>query len=105
MFPKRTCYRHALELQSSSHKSGKRRPLTCDEVERLPDTADARVEMLVSSGRKGALRALRDAQLLKTVYAFGLHRTEAVVLDTVDLHHNAKMRQWGALRCDPRAVG
>ena len=38
---------------------------------------------------------LRDAQLLKTVYAFGLRRTEVVMLDTVDLHHNAKMRQWG----------
>jgi len=74
---------------------GKRRPFTYDEVERLFDTADARVELLVSSGRKGALGALRDAQLLKTVYAFGLRRTEVVMLDTVDLHHNAKMRQWG----------
>ncbi|WP_323741039.1 tyrosine-type recombinase/integrase [Microbacterium abyssi] len=74
---------------------GKRRPFTYDEIERLFDTADARVELLVASGRKGALGALRDAQLLKTVYAFGLRRTEAVMLDTVDLHHNAKMRQWG----------
>ena len=74
---------------------GKRRPFTYDEIERLFDTADARVELLVNSGRKGALGALRDAQLLKTVYAFGLRRTEAVMLDTVDLHHNAKMRQWG----------
>ena len=74
---------------------GKRRPLAYDEVERLFDTADARVETLVGSGRKGALGALRDAQLLKTVYAFGLRRTEAVMLDTVDLHYNAKMRQWG----------
>lgn len=74
---------------------GKRRPFTYDEVERLFDTADSRVETLVTSGRKGALGALRDAQLLKTVYAFGLRRTEAVMLDTVDLHHNAKMRQWG----------
>ncbi|MCB8808805.1 hypothetical protein LJD48_28075, partial [Escherichia coli] len=46
---------------------GKRRPFTYDEVEDLFDTADARVELLVSSGRKGALGALRDAQLLKTV--------------------------------------
>ena len=84
---------------------GKRRPFTYDEIERLFDTADARVELLVSSGRKGALGALRDAQLLKTVYAFGLRRTEAVMLDTVDLHHNAKMRQWGALRRGSRAMG
>lgn len=74
---------------------GKRRPFTYDEVERLFDTADRRVDALVNSGRKGALGALRDAQLLKTVYAFGLRRTEAVMLDIVDLHHNAKVRKWG----------
>lgn len=72
-----------------------RRPLTYDEVEVLFDTADARVERLVSSGRKGALAALRDAQLLKTVYAFGLRRNEAVSLELADLHHNATMREWG----------
>ncbi|AMM31492.1 integrase [Sinomonas atrocyanea] len=74
---------------------GSRRPLTYDEVEKLFDTADRRVEDLVSSRRKGALAALRDAQLLKTVYAFGLRRTEAVSLDLADLHHSAKMRSWG----------
>lgn len=83
---------------------GKRRPLAYDEVERLFDTADARVETLVGSGRKGALGALRDAQLLKTVYAFGLRRTEAVMLDTVDLHYNADAAV-GPLWRDPRTVG
>ena len=72
-----------------------RRPLTYDELEKLFDTADARVEVLASSGRKGALAALRDAQLLKTVYAFGLRRTEAVKLDLADLHYNSKMKSWG----------
>ncbi|SMX96721.1 Site-specific recombinase XerD [Brevibacterium aurantiacum] len=74
---------------------GKRRPLSYEEVERLFDTADARVDKLALSGRKGALGALRDAQLLKTIYAFGLRRTEAVMLDTVDLHYSSKMRHWG----------
>ncbi|WP_308291728.1 tyrosine-type recombinase/integrase [Microbacterium jejuense] len=73
---------------------GSRRPLTYDEVETLFNTADARVDDLVASGRKGALSALRDAQLLKTVYAFGLRRTEAVSLDLADLHHSS-MRSWG----------
>ena len=72
-----------------------RRPLTYDELETLFNTADARVDELATSGRKGALSALRDAQLLKTVYAFGLRRTEAVSLDLADLHHNSAVRAWG----------
>ncbi|WP_446214605.1 tyrosine-type recombinase/integrase [Micromonospora sp. IBSANI012] len=46
-------------------------------------------------GRKGALAAMRDAALLKTVYAFGLRRREAVFLDMVDLRANPKVRQYG----------
>lgn len=38
-----------------------RRPLTYDEVQRLFDFADDRVERISRSGRKGALAALRDA--------------------------------------------
>lgn len=72
-----------------------RRPLTYDEIQRLFDTADARVEALVSAGKKGALAALRNAQLIKTVYAFGLRRTEAVKLDLADLHHSSQMPDWG----------
>lgn len=74
---------------------GQRRPLTYDEVEALFDAADARVSTLVDAKKKGALGALRDAQLLKTVYAFGLRRTEAVKLDVADLHHNAQVKAWG----------
>jgi hypothetical protein len=48
------------------------RPLTSDELQALFDHADARVEAIVRRGRKGALAALRDAQMLKTAYAFGL---------------------------------
>ena len=54
-----------------------RRPLTYDEVQALFDAADGRVETIRASRRKGALAALRDAVLLKTVYAFGLRRREA----------------------------
>ena len=54
-----------------------RRPLTYDEVQALFDAADARVEQIRARGRKGALAALRDAAMLKTVYAYGLRRREA----------------------------
>jgi integrase/recombinase XerD len=72
-----------------------RRPLTYEELQVLFDTADARVETLAGSGRKGALGALRDAQLFKTVYAFGLRRTEAAKLDLADLHHSSAVPDWG----------
>ena len=42
-----------------------------------------------------ALAALRDAQMFKTAYAFGLRRAELRGLDLADLHFNAKLPQWG----------
>jgi site-specific recombinase XerD len=72
-----------------------RRPFTYDELQRFLDEADARVATAADNGRKGALAALRDAQLFKTVYAFGLRRAEACGLDTADLLHNATLPQWG----------
>ena len=49
----------------------RRRPLTYDEIQALFDAADARPGQIRGQGRKGALGALRDAAVLKTVYAFG----------------------------------
>ena len=48
-------------------------------------------------GRKGALAALRDAALLKMIYAYGLRRGETRGLDLPDLRHNPKTPQYG--RC------
>jgi integrase len=77
-----------------------RRPLTYDEVQALFDAADGRVEEIRKRGRKGALAAMRDAALLKTVYAFGLRRREAVLRDVADLRANPKVRQYGrSVRC------
>lgn len=72
-----------------------RRPLTYDEVQALFDAADGRVEQLRTQGRKGALTALRDSALLKTVYAFGLRRREASGLDLADRRHSPKTPQYG----------
>jgi site-specific recombinase XerD len=74
-----------------------RRPLTYDEVQALFDAADGRVEEIRKRGRKGALAAMRDATFLKTVYAFGLRRREAVFLDVTDLRANPKVRQYGRI--------
>ena len=72
-----------------------RRPLTYDEVQALFDAADGRVEEIRARGRKGALAALRDAAMLKTVYAFGLRRREACGLDLADLRRNPQAPQFG----------
>jgi site-specific recombinase XerD len=77
-----------------------RRPLTYDEVQALFDALDTRVDTARTSGREGALTALRDAVLLKSVYAFGLRRNEARMLDLADLRRAQKSpqyRQYGGL--------
>lgn len=67
-----------------------RRALTYDEVQALFDAADARAEQIRDRGRKGALAALRDAVILKVVYAFGLRRREAAMLDVADFRRNPR---------------
>lgn len=56
---------------------------------------DDRVEQVARARRKGALAALRDAQMVKTAYAFGLRRRELCFLDVVDLRPNPRMPAWG----------
>jgi len=77
-----------------------RRPLAYDEVQALFDALDGKVDGARASGRKGVLTALRDAALLKTIYAFGLRRNEARMLDVADLRRGQKSpqyRQYGGL--------
>lgn len=72
-----------------------RRPLTYEEIEALFDYCDSRVERIVRTGRKGALAAMRDSQMVKTAYAFGLRRREVAQLDVADLRVNPQVREWG----------
>lgn len=82
---------HVSEYEGDSS----RRPLTYDEVQALFDAADSRVDKIRANRRKGALPALRDAALLKFVYAFGLRRREAAMADLVDLRSNPKFPDFG----------
>lgn len=84
---------HAAEFEGEPG----RRPLTYDEVQALFDTADGRVEAIRRRQHKGATPALRDAALLKTVYAYGLRRREVCGLDLADMRHNPSMPQFGRL--------
>ncbi|MEU9069871.1 MULTISPECIES: tyrosine-type recombinase/integrase [Streptomyces] len=72
----------------------RRRPLDYDEIQALFDAADARPSKIRGQGRKGALCALRDAAVLKTIYAYGTRRTESSRLDLVDLRRNRKAPQF-----------
>lgn len=83
---------HVLEVEARPGV----RPLTRAELEAFFDHADAQVEVRARQGRKGWLAAWRDAALFKTIYAFGLRRREATMLETVDFSANPKAPQFGA---------
>lgn len=72
-----------------------KRPFTYDEIENLFGYLDERVERIATSGRKGALAALRDAHMIKTTYAYGLRRNELCRLELADLRPNPHMPEWG----------
>jgi integrase/recombinase XerC len=72
-----------------------RRPLTRDELQNLFDVADAAVEQAARSPRKGWLTAFRDATLLKVIYAWGLRRREAAMLDVGDFGPNPAAPELG----------
>jgi site-specific recombinase XerD len=72
-----------------------RRPLTYEELQRLFDYLDDRVEVIANAGKKGSLAALRDAIVFKTAYAYGLRRNELCRLDLADLRPNPHMPAWG----------
>jgi integrase/recombinase XerC len=94
--PVRICH----EWNTASHRSDyegrpARRPFTRAELQALLDYADAQVEVAQARKRKGALAAYRDATALKVVYAWGLRRREAVMLDSVDFGRNPAAPELG----------
>ena len=72
-----------------------RRPFTYSELQRFFDFLDERVDRIARSGRKGAMAALRDAQMAKTAYTFGLRRAELCRLEVADLRPNPHVPEWG----------
>jgi site-specific recombinase XerD len=71
------------------------RPLTRDELQAFFDHCDTRVAAVHATGRKGWLAAYRDAVTFKVIYAWGLRRREAAMLETVDWSANPTAEQFG----------
>lgn len=94
--PSQICHDYnTVEHTSEYEGRPARRPFTYDEIQHLFDFLDARFIRIKDSGRKGAWAALRDSQLIKTIYAYGLRRNEACHLDVHDLRSNAHVQGWG----------
>lgn len=72
-----------------------RRPLTRAELQALFDLADGAVAEAARSPRKGWLAAFRDATLIKVIYAWGLRRREAAMLDVGDFAPNPAAPELG----------
>ncbi|MEV0261052.1 tyrosine-type recombinase/integrase [Streptomyces sp. NPDC050617] len=88
------------ELNTATHTAEyegdpRRRPLSYDEVQKLFDALDGRVEEIRALKRKGVLCALRDSAMIKTYYAYGLRRREGLGLDLADLRRNPKIAHYG----------
>jgi integrase/recombinase XerC len=71
------------------------RPFSREELQRFFDYADAQVAVALERRRKGALAAYRDATLFKVIYAWGLRRREAAMLDLVDFGPNPAAPEFG----------
>jgi len=88
------------EWNTAAHTSGFEgrpsvRPFTRAELQTFFDAADDQVDRARRERRKGWAAAFRDAALFKTIYAFGLRRREAVMLDVADFRPNPKAPQFG----------
>jgi integrase/recombinase XerC len=69
--------------------------LTREELQAFFDHCDARVAAVSAAGRKGWLAAYRDAVAFKVIYAWGLRRREAAMLETVDWSANPAAGEFG----------
>jgi site-specific recombinase XerD len=82
---------HASEFEGNPDK----RAFTYDELDRFFEAADERALSIRALGRKGYLAALRDSAMLKDIYAYGLRRNGARMLDEDDFHFDPELPEFG----------
>ena len=94
--PTQVCHEWNTVIHTSDHEARPAvRPLSRLELQTLFDYADDLVDRARSSGRKGWQTLFRDATLFKTIYAFGLRRREAAMLDLHDFTRNPQGWEFG----------
>jgi len=91
VFDNQNLTRHLAELEGDPQN----RPLTRAELAGFFDFCDEQVAVKQRRHRKGALAAFRDAVLFKVIYAWGLRRGEAAMLDVVDFGPNPAVAAFG----------
>jgi integrase/recombinase XerC len=95
--PRQICHERNSAVHVAEYEGRpERRPLTRSELQAFFDVADAAVDEAARSARKGWLAAFRDATLFKVIYAWGLRRTEAAMLDLGDFGSNPAAPELGA---------
>ena len=94
--PVQVCHEWNTVVHVSEHEARPAvRPLSRIELQTFFDYADDLVDRARSSGRKGWLTLFRDATLFKAMYAFGLRRREAAMLDLFDFTRNPQGPEFG----------
>ena len=95
--PVQICHEWNTVRHISDHEARPRvRPLTRAELQRFFDHADEQVVRARRLGSKGWVAAFRDATLFKTIYAWGLRRREAAMLEVGDFTRNAAAPEFGS---------
>ncbi len=96
--PSQICHQWNTARHSSDSEARPRvRPFSRQELQDFFDLADERVADARRLRRKGWLTAFRDATLFKVIYAYGLRRREAVMLETIDFTRNPKAPEFGGI--------
>ncbi|WP_404503130.1 tyrosine-type recombinase/integrase [Arthrobacter sp. GAS37] len=71
------------------------RSFTREELARLFEFCDSRIERAQQARTKGALAAARDSAMFKVQYAWGLRRREVCRLDVASVSENPRQPQFG----------
>ena len=94
--PVQVCHEWNTVVHTGDHEARPTvRPLSRQELQAFFDHADDLVDQARSSRRKGWLTMFRDTTLFKVIYAFGLRRREAAMLDLHDFTRNPQGPEFG----------
>lgn len=96
--PRQICHEWNTATHVADHEGRpQRRPLSRGELQQLFDVCDEGAEVAAGAPRKGWLAAFRDATMFKSMYGWGLRRTESAMLDVTDFSTNPAAPQLAGL--------